>query len=69
MSIDTQSASPTAPQPAAGAMSLEDLRGLADSIRAEIAKAIVGQDEMVEQLLVAMVAHLMYLSKWRTSLV
>ena len=57
MSTDTQSASPTAPQPAAGAMSLEDLRGLADSIRAEIAKAIVGQDEMVEQLLVAMVAQ------------
>ena len=57
MSTDTQSTSPTAPQPAAGAMSLEDLRILAGSIRAEIAKAIVGQDEMVEQLLVAMVAQ------------
>ena len=43
--------------PAEGAMSLEDLRTLADAIRAEVAKAIVGQDDMVEQLLVAMVSE------------
>ena len=38
-------------------MSLEDLRALADSIRAEIAKAIVGQEDMIEKLLVAMVSQ------------
>ncbi|MEP0188947.1 MAG: MoxR family ATPase [Erythrobacter sp.] len=38
-------------------MSLEELRTLADAIRAEVAKAIVGQDDMVEQLLVAMVSE------------
>ena len=38
-------------------MSLADVRSLADSIRAEIAKAIVGQEEMVDQLLVAMIAQ------------
>ncbi|MEM6909417.1 MAG: MoxR family ATPase [Pseudomonadota bacterium] len=38
-------------------MSLEELRALTDAIRAEIAKAIVGQDEMIEQLLVALVSE------------
>lgn len=38
-------------------MSLEDLRALADSIRAETAKAIVGQDAMIDQLLVALIAQ------------
>lgn len=43
--------------PAAGAMSLEEVRSLADAIRAEVAKAIVGQDELIEQLLVAMISE------------
>ncbi|MGB3471584.1 MAG: MoxR family ATPase [Erythrobacter sp.] len=38
-------------------MSLEELRELADAIRAETAKAIVGQDGMIDQLLVAMIAQ------------
>ncbi|MEM7665099.1 MAG: MoxR family ATPase [Pseudomonadota bacterium] len=38
-------------------MTLEELRGLADTIRAEVAKAIVGQDDMIDQLLVAMVSQ------------
>jgi MoxR-like ATPase len=38
-------------------MPLEELRSLADSIRAEIAKAIVGQEETVEHLLVALVSQ------------
>ncbi|MEM6826832.1 MAG: MoxR family ATPase [Pseudomonadota bacterium] len=38
-------------------MSLEDLRALADSIRAETAKAIVGQDAMIDQLLIALIAQ------------
>ncbi len=38
-------------------MSLEELRTLADAIRAEVAKAVVGQDEMVDQLLVAMISE------------
>lgn len=38
-------------------MSLQELRALADSIRAEAAKAIVGQDAMIDQLLVAMIAQ------------
>lgn len=38
-------------------MTLEQLRELADAIRAEVGKAIVGQDEMIEQLLVAMVSE------------
>jgi len=43
--------------PSTGAMSLGDVRALADGIRAEIAKAIVGQEAMVDQLLVAMIAQ------------
>ncbi len=46
-----------APAPPTGAMSLDELRNLADAIRAEVAKAIVGQDAMVDQLLVAMVSQ------------
>ncbi len=38
-------------------MTLEQLRELANAIRAEVGKAIVGQDEMIEQLLVAMVSE------------
>lgn len=38
-------------------MTLEQLRELADSIRAEVGKAIVGQDEMVEHLLIGMVSQ------------
>ena len=38
-------------------MSLEELRNLADAIRTEVRKAIVGQDQMVDQLLIAMAAQ------------
>ena len=38
-------------------MTLGDVRNLANAIRAEIAKAVVGQDEMVDQLLVAMLSQ------------
>ncbi len=38
-------------------MSLQDVRSLADAIRAEIAKAIVGQDDMVDMLLVALLSE------------
>lgn len=39
------------------AMSLDELRALADAIRAEVSKAIVGQDEMIDQLLVALISE------------
>ncbi|MFN3864043.1 MAG: AAA family ATPase [Erythrobacter sp.] len=38
-------------------MSLSDVRALAEAIRAEIAKAIVGQDGMVDMLLVALLSE------------
>ncbi len=38
-------------------MTLQELRALADAIRTETAKAIVGQDAMLDQLLVAMLAQ------------
>ncbi|MEM9310657.1 MAG: MoxR family ATPase [Pseudomonadota bacterium] len=38
-------------------MTLEELRALADGIRAETAKAIIGQDAMIDQLLIAMIAQ------------
>jgi len=38
-------------------MSLEELRDLATAIKAEVGKAIIGQDEMIDQLLVAMVSE------------
>ncbi|MEP3050637.1 MAG: MoxR family ATPase [Erythrobacter sp.] len=38
-------------------MSLEELRALADAIRGEVAKAIFGQDELVDQLLIAMISE------------
>ena len=38
-------------------MSLDQLRDLAGSIRSEVGKAIVGQDEMIEHLLIAMVSQ------------
>ena len=37
-------------------MTLNELRELADAIRAEVGKAIIGQDEMIDQLLIAMVS-------------
>lgn len=38
-------------------MTLDDVRSLADAIRAETAKAIVGQEALVEMLLVAMLSE------------
>ena len=38
-------------------MGLDELKELADAIRTETAKAIVGQDAMIDQLLIAMVAQ------------
>ncbi len=38
-------------------MTLPEVRTLADAIRAEVAKAVVGQDETVEHLLVALLAE------------
>ncbi|WP_394729786.1 AAA family ATPase [Altererythrobacter sp. GH1-8] len=38
-------------------MTLDQLRDLAGSIRSEVGKAIVGQDEMIEHLLIAMVSQ------------
>lgn len=38
-------------------MTLAEVRTLADAIRAEVAKAVVGQDETVEHLLVALLAE------------
>lgn len=38
-------------------MTLEDLRTLADAIRGEVAKAIVGQDALIDSLLVALVSQ------------
>jgi len=69
MSSDSENQPPIpapAPTPApapAGApgqeigMTLGDLRSLANSIRGEVAKAIVGQDEMIDLLLVALVSQ------------
>lgn len=53
--LTNQGAASSAPKGAM--MSLPELRTLADAIRAEIAKAIVGQQAMVDQLLVAMVSQ------------
>ena len=38
-------------------MTLEETRSLADAIRAEVGKAIVGQEETVEHLLIALIAR------------
>ncbi|WP_181443510.1 MoxR family ATPase [Porphyrobacter sp. YT40] len=38
-------------------MTLDEVRSLADAIRAEIAKAIVGQEDMVDMLLTALLAE------------
>src|SRR5690349_19893411 len=38
-------------------LSLDDTRALAASIRGEIAKAIIGQDETIEHLLIALIAQ------------
>ena len=55
---------PANPAPTAGAsvpqeigMTLGDVRNLAAAIRAEVAKAVIGQDAMIEQLLVAMISQ------------
>jgi len=38
-------------------MTLEELRGLADAVRAEMGKAVHGQDEIIDMLLVALIAR------------
>jgi MoxR-like ATPase len=38
-------------------MTLEDVRSLADAIRSEVAKAIVGQDALIDNLLIALVSE------------
>ena len=38
-------------------MTLDDVRAMAQAIRAEVAKAIVGQDETIDHLLVALVSE------------
>ena len=45
------------PSPAPGAMSLAELGTLAGAIRAEVAKAIVGQEEIVDHLLIGLMAR------------
>ena len=47
------------PNPATppGAMSLDDVRAMAGAIRGEVAKAIVGQDAVVDHLLVALMSQ------------
>ena len=37
-------------------MTLEDVRAMAGAIRAEVAKAVVGQNEVVDHLLIALLA-------------
>ena len=44
-------------EPQTGAMTLADVRTLADAIRAEVAKAIVGQDRTVDHLLIALMSQ------------
>ncbi len=39
------------------AMTLDDVRALADDVRTQIAKAVVGQDAIVDRLLIAMLAQ------------
>ncbi len=46
------------PTPASGAMSLAELGALAGAIRGEVAKAVVGQEEIVDHLLIALMAIL-----------
>ena len=45
------------PPPQGIGMTLGDVRALADAIRGEVAKAIVGQDAMIDQLLVALISQ------------
>ena len=44
-------------EPQTGAMTLADVCTLADAIRAEVAKAIVGQDRTVDHLLIALMSQ------------
>ncbi len=44
-------------EPQTGAMTLADVRTLADAIRTEVAKAIVGQDRIVDHLLIALMSQ------------
>lgn len=44
-------------EPQTGAMTLADVRTLADAIRMEVAKAIVGQDRIVDHLLIALMSQ------------
>jgi len=48
---------PANPDPASARMTLSEVRDLADDIRAQVAKAIVGQDALVDMLLVAMISE------------
>ena len=45
------------PPPQEIGMTLGDVRALANAIRGEVAKAIVGQDAMIDQLLVALISQ------------
>lgn len=55
--MDTPPQRPSQQSPQAGAMTLQQVRDLAQAIRAEVAKAIVGQDAMVNHLLVALISQ------------
>jgi len=55
MSTDMETPQQQSPEP--GAMTLQQVRDLAQAIRAEVAKAIVGQDAMVDHLLVALISQ------------
>ncbi|BDW83766.1 MoxR-like ATPase [Erythrobacter sp. Dej080120_24] len=55
--MSTEMDTPQQQSPQAGAMTLQQVRDLAQAIRAEVAKAIVGQDAMVDHLLVALISQ------------
>ena len=38
-------------------MTLDELRGLTDAIRAEVGKAVIGQQDVLDHLLIALVSH------------
>lgn len=50
-------AKPVTAPPADGAMTLDDVRALADAIRGQVAKAVVGQSETVDHLLIALMSQ------------
>ena len=55
--MDTPPQHPPQQSSQADAMTLQQVRDLAQAIRAEVAKAIVGQDAMVDHLLVALISQ------------